>query len=252
MRGILQESSSSSSSLASSSSSSSSISSSPTTFSSTGFTVTTSKSVPHSGQETTAPSSTSSSSMSRSVSHSGQYTMISSTFRIPLLYLVSSRGKGQVAYQENSTLTDCGSSEGFFTNLAAAWVIGMALACCVTQCRAQEAVQEPPRLAADRHSDTHIAEAIRQVSAEHIQGTIEKLVRFQNRSTISAQDEESIRAGKGIGAAREWIKAEFERYSKECGGCLEVTTDTFTEQPAERIPKPTEITNVYAVLHGSD
>ncbi len=67
-----------------------------------------------------------------------------------------------------------------------------------------------------------------------------------------AQDEESIKAGKGIGAAREWIQAEFERYSKDCGGCLEVKTDTFTEQPSERIPKPTEITNVYAVLRGSD
>ena len=73
----------------------------------------------------------------------------------------------------------------------------------------------------------HIAEAIRQVSADHIRQTIEKLVSFQNRSTISAQDEESIKAGKGIGAAREWIKAEFERYSKDCGGCLEVKTDTF-------------------------
>src|SRR6202795_1233856 len=101
MRRILQESSSSDSSLtASSSSSSSSTSSSPTIFSSTGFTVITSKSVPHSGHETTAPSSTSSSLMSRSVSHSGQYTMIS-----PLLYLGSSRGKGQVAYQKNSRIS---------------------------------------------------------------------------------------------------------------------------------------------------
>src|ERR1700686_1283342 len=57
----------------------------PTIFSSTGLTVTPSKSVPRSGHETTAPSSTSSSSISRSVSHSGQYTMIS-----PLLYLGSS------------------------------------------------------------------------------------------------------------------------------------------------------------------
>jgi Zn-dependent M28 family amino/carboxypeptidase len=117
---------------------------------------------------------------------------------------------------------------------------------------AEEAPREPPRLAADRHTDTHIAEAIRQVSPDHIRQTIEKLVSFNNRSTISAQDEESIKAGKGIGAAREWIKAEFERYSKDCGGCLEVKTDTFTEQPAERIPKPTEITNVYAALRGSD
>ena len=109
-----------------------------------------------------------------------------------------------------------------------------------------------PRLASDAHTDSHIAEAIRQVSADHIRQTIEKLVSFQNRSTISAQDEASIKAGTGIGATREWIKAEFERYSKECGGCLEVKTDSFTEQPGERIPKPTEITNVYAVLRGTD
>lgn len=119
-------------------------------------------------------------------------------------------------------------------------------------CRGQEMAQGPaPRLAVDPHTDAHIAEAIRQVSADHIRQTIEKLVSFQNRSTISAQDEESIKAGRGIGAAREWIKAEFERYSKDCGGCLEVKTDTFTEQPGERIPKPTEITNVYAVLRGA-
>jgi len=113
---------------------------------------------------------------------------------------------------------------------------------------------EPPRLAADRHASTPIAEAIRQISADHIRQTIEKLVSFGNRSTLSAQDDVSIktRAGMGIGAAREWIKAEFERYSKDCGGCLEVKIDTYTEQPGDRIPKPTEITNVYAVLRGSD
>ncbi|MFZ0478413.1 MAG: M28 family metallopeptidase [Terriglobales bacterium] len=106
---------------------------------------------------------------------------------------------------------------------------------------------------ADIHSaDVRIQEAIQQISPERIRQTIEKLVSFGNRSTISAQDEESVKAGKGIGAAREWIKSEFERYSKDCGGCLEVKTDEFVEQPAERIPKPTEITNVYAVMRGSD
>jgi len=131
-------------------------------------------------------------------------------------------------------------------------MVALALASCGPLCRAQEMAQEPPRLATDRHTDPRIAEAIRQVSADRIRQTIEKLVGFGNRSTISAQDEESIKAGKGIGAAREWIKAEFERYSKDCGGCLEVKTDGFTEPPAERIPKPTEITNVYAVLRGTD
>lgn len=100
--------------------------------------------------------------------------------------------------------------------------------------------------------DPRITEAIIQVSPDHIRQTIEKLVSFQNRSTLSAQDEESIKAGRGIGAAREWIKSELERDSKECGGCLEVKTDSFEEQPADRIPKPTQITNVYAVLRGTD
>ncbi|MGB9071295.1 MAG: M20/M25/M40 family metallo-hydrolase [Terriglobales bacterium] len=101
-------------------------------------------------------------------------------------------------------------------------------------------------------SDPRIAEAIRRISAEHIRQTVEKLVRFQNRSTISAQDEGSIKAGRGIGAAREWIKSEFGRYARECGGCLEVKTDSFVEPAAERIPKPAVITNVYAVLRGTD
>jgi len=101
-------------------------------------------------------------------------------------------------------------------------------------------------------ADPQIAAALKQISSEKIRANIDKLVSFQTRSTLSAQDQASIVAGRGIGAAREWIKNEFERYSRDCGGCLEVKTDSFTEQPADRIPKPTVISNVYAVLKGSD
>ena len=100
--------------------------------------------------------------------------------------------------------------------------------------------------------DPRIAAALQQISAQRIQVNIEKLVSFQTRSTLSAQDPASIAGGRGIGAAREWIKSEFERYARDCGGCLEVKIDSFTEAPADRIPKPTEITNVYAVLKGTD
>src|SRR5438874_11842751 len=100
-------------------------------------------------------------------------------------------------------------------------------------------------------ADPKIAAALKEISPQQIQGTIEKLVSFGTRLTLSAQDPGSIAAG-GIGAAREWIKSEFERYSRDCGGCLEVRTDTFTQAPADRIPKATEITNVYAVLRGTD
>ncbi len=101
-------------------------------------------------------------------------------------------------------------------------------------------------------ADERVAAALGQVSAEHIRTNIEKLVSFGTRLTLSAQDPDSVAAGRGIGAAREWIKSEFERYSKDCGGCLEVKIDSFTEPAADRIPQPTKIANVYAVLKGTD
>jgi len=101
-------------------------------------------------------------------------------------------------------------------------------------------------------ADAQIAAAMEQVSAKAVEGTIARLVTFGTRSTLSAQDATSLEAGHGIGAAREWIKAEFERYSRDCGGCLELKTDSFVESPTDRIPSATQITNVYAILHGTD
>src|SRR5579863_1945491 len=102
------------------------------------------------------------------------------------------------------------------------------------------------------NADPRIATALQQVSAQRIQANINRLVSFGTRLTLSAQDPGAIASGHGIGAAREWIKEEFEQYSKECGGCLEVKTDSFTEGPVDRIPKPTEIANEIGVLKGSD
>ena len=62
--------------------------------------------------------------------------------------------------------------------------------------------------------------------------------------------------GQGATAAADWIAQELVQYSADCGGCMEVKRDTFTQEaeppPQGRIPKPTTITNVYAVLRGSD
>ena len=107
-------------------------------------------------------------------------------------------------------------------------------------------------LPADSARPAHCPRQSSRFQSDRIQQTIEKLVSFGNRSTISPQDEGSVRAGKGVGAARDWIKSEFERYSKDCGGCLEVKIDAFIEQPQDRIKTPTQITNVYAVLRGHD
>lgn len=128
------------------------------------------------------------------------------------------------------------------------WAASLAMLACMSTGGAAQSENSEPRLTAD----PEIAAQLQQVSAQRIQADVEKLASFGTRLTLSAQDPAAISAGRGIGAAREWIKSEFERYSKDCGGCLEVKTDTFTEQPTERIPKATEIANVYAVLKGTD
>jgi hypothetical protein len=97
--------------------------------------------------------------------------------------------------------------------------------------------------------DPKIAAALKLVSAAQIKATVEKLASFGTRLTIG---ENPAQSGRGVAAAREWIKSEFERYSQACGGCLKVKTDAFTEQPRPRVPKPAEIVNVYAVLKGTD
>jgi hypothetical protein len=131
------------------------------------------------------------------------------------------------------------------------WLVAVALGLAVSTV-AQPQNPPGPSVAEPMAPDSGIAAALRQVSAERIRTNIEKLASFGTRSTLSAQDPAAIAAGRGIGAAREWIKTEFESYATDCGGCLEVKTDSFMEPAADRIPQPTEITNVYAVLKGTD
>ena len=131
------------------------------------------------------------------------------------------------------------------------WLTTVVLAVAVS-CAARAQSQVGSGAAEPVAVDSRISAALQQVSAQRIRTNIEKLASFGTRSTISAQDPAAIATGRGIGAAREWIKSEFERYAKDCGGCLEVKTDSFTEPAADRIPQPTEITNIYAVLKGTD
>lgn len=103
--------------------------------------------------------------------------------------------------------------------------------------------------------DPRIAAALKQISAARIQQTIDKLVSFHTRNTLSSM-ETDLTQGQGVTAAADWIADQFQRLSQACGGCLEVKRDTFVE-PAHtglysRVTRPTTITNVYAVLRGTD
>jgi hypothetical protein len=84
------------------------------------------------------------------------------------------------------------------------------------------------------------------VSAERIEVDITRLVGFGTRHTLSDTRSEV----RGIGAARRWIEAEFNRISKACGECLEVFTQGDVVQ-GRRIPEPTEVVNVLAIQRGT-
>lgn len=103
--------------------------------------------------------------------------------------------------------------------------------------------------------DPTIAATLRQVSPTRIQAVIEKLVGFHNRNTLSSM-ETDLKPGTGINAAADWIESEFKRISADCGNCLDVRRDEFVEPPQSgprsRIHAPTRLTNVYAILRGSD
>ena len=85
------------------------------------------------------------------------------------------------------------------------------------------------------------------VSADRIEQDITKLVSFGTRHTLS----ETASDTRGIGAARRWIKAEFEKISAACGGCLEVYYQSDVISGETRIPEATEVVSVIAVQRGS-
>lgn len=84
-------------------------------------------------------------------------------------------------------------------------------------------------------------------SAERIYDDIAKLVSFGTRHTLSETESDE----RGIGAARRWIFAEFEKISEDCGGCLEVIFVSDTIEGEDRIPEPTEVMSVLAIQRGT-
>ena len=84
-------------------------------------------------------------------------------------------------------------------------------------------------------------------SPDRIYSDVKTLADFGTRHTLSETESDT----RGIGAARRWIFAEFEKISKDCGGCLEVIYVSGTISGEKRIPEPTEVVNVLAIQRGS-
>ena len=137
-----------------------------------------------------------------------------------------------------------------------ALICGLALSCVAS---AQPDYQLHATPVAPAPGDPAIARALATIKPSQIDQTIKTLLSFGTRSTLSSVATD-LPPGQGIKAAADWIAEQYDAVSRECGGCLEVKRDTSTVDPAQansgqwarRIPRPTKITNVYAVLRGTD
>ncbi len=98
-------------------------------------------------------------------------------------------------------------------------------------------------------TDARIYDIINDVSAERIERDITKLAGFGTRHTLS----DTVSNTRGIGAARRWIKSEFEKISSECDNCLNVfyQKDLVKKGENKRITKDVMVVNVVAIQKGS-
>ncbi len=97
--------------------------------------------------------------------------------------------------------------------------------------------------------DPMIHQIVAEISESNIRKTVETLAAFGTRHTLS----DVTNPRRGIGAARFWIKSEFDRYAAASGGKLQVVEQAFTVPPdGKRVNREVEIVNLVATLPGTD
>jgi hypothetical protein len=119
------------------------------------------------------------------------------------------------------------------------------------QSSAGPAKHRPPRRrssnAAGSPRNPQISRIVAEINARNIENTILRLVSFGTRNTLSDQNDPK----RGIGAARDWLYAEFLKASQQSGGRMTVEKQTFEQPKAARVPQPTMLTNIVATLKGT-
>ena len=98
-------------------------------------------------------------------------------------------------------------------------------------------------------TDPKIYDIIDAVSTDRIKKDIKVLANFGTRHTLS----DTISKTRGIGAARRWIKSEFDKTSTNCNNCLQVfyQKDLVKKGINKRIVKDVEVVNVVAIQKGT-
>ncbi|NNL02602.1 MAG: M28 family peptidase [Eudoraea sp.] len=97
--------------------------------------------------------------------------------------------------------------------------------------------------------DSRLYDIIDNVSSERLKNDVTTLTNFGTRHTLS----DTVSATRGIGAARRWIKSEFDKISDSCNNCLEVfyQKDLVKKGENQRIVNDVWVVNVVAIQRGS-
>ncbi|WP_299094821.1 M28 family metallopeptidase [uncultured Winogradskyella sp.] len=98
-------------------------------------------------------------------------------------------------------------------------------------------------------TDPKIYDIVDAISEERLKNDVKTLADFGTRHTLS----DTISNTRGIGAARRWIKSQFDAISKDCNNCLEVfyQSNLVKKGTNQRIVKDVNVVNVVAIQRGT-
>ena len=98
-------------------------------------------------------------------------------------------------------------------------------------------------------TDQKIYDIIDAISEDRIKADVKTLTEFGTRNTFS----DTLSTKRGIGAARRWIKGEFEAISADCNNCINVfyQKDFVTTEMSKRVPHDAWVVNVVAIQKGT-
>ncbi|QOD62195.1 M28 family metallopeptidase [Polaribacter haliotis] len=98
-------------------------------------------------------------------------------------------------------------------------------------------------------TDAKIYDIINSVSKDRIKADVKTLTEFGTRNTFS----DTISNTRGIGAARRWIKKEFDKISNDCNNCINTfyQKDLVTKKMSRRVPHDAWVVNVVAIQKGT-
>ncbi len=129
----------------------------------------------------------------------------------------------------------------------AVFFLGLSLLLPTALIEGQVRTRAPARTTGPTPRNQQIVRLVREIDAANIERSVRRLVSFGTRNTLSSQNDPN----RGIGAARDWLYAEFQKIAQISDGRMTVEKQSFEQPKAPRIPVPTIITNVVATLKGT-